>query len=237
MSLLSIVQSVAQRVLKNTPSAAVSNIDTSIQQLIGLVNEEGQELAARYSWQALRKEASFTTMAAESQGTIQAITGADFNFIVNETMWNRSQRRPVFGPRTAQEWQQLKAQFMQGPWIQYMLRQNLLLFLPVPSAGFQINFEWISKYWCTNNVGTPSDTMTQDADLSLLDERLIKLGALWRFKKSNRLEYEEDWNVYEAAVTDAIGRDGSKGRLNLEGAQADVYPGVVVPVGNWIVGP
>lgn len=327
MSLLSICQAASRRVLASTPTVVASSADPKVLQLQECVNEDGQELASRHSWQALRKEAQFTTLGypggivsfkslvagsgyasglsntyilvpltggsgtgaqatiavtngtvtsctisldaqgqnyavndvlsasnvnlggtgagfsvtvasiaivgAQSQGSITAITGPDFNFIVNETMWNRSQRRPVFGPKSPAEWQQLKAQFMQGPWLQYILRGNQMLFLPVPSPGFAIYFEWISKNWCQSLGGTGQTAMVQDTDTALLDERLLTLGAVWRFKQKNKLEYAEDANNYEKAVNDAISRDGSKGRLNLAGAQTDIFPGVVVPSGSW----
>lgn len=328
MSLLTIVQSASLRTLASKPTVAASSTDPKVLQLVECVNEDGQELGSRHSWQALRKEAVLVTIGTaggilsfgaltggsgyaagssntynlvpltggtgagaqaviavtngvvtsvtiaydyngagyvvgdvlsataanlggtgsgfsvqvssvgfvgqEAQGDIRTITGTDFNFIVNETMWNRTQRRPVFGPKSPAEWQQLKAQFMQGPWIQYMLRGNQLLMLPAPSPGFAIYFEWISKFWCSNAALTQGQiSMLFDTDVSNLDERLNTLGAIWRWKKANKLDYSEDFETYEKAVQDAIGRDGSKGRLNLAGAQTDIYPGVVVPAGAW----
>lgn len=325
--LLDIVQRASLKTLASKPTVAAASADPKVLQLVAYVNEEGEELAARHTWQSLTKESNFTTggvlggvtafgtlvggtgyasgfsntyvnvpltggtgtgaqatisvvsgvvtsvtvsldypgsgyvandvlsasntnlggtgsgftvtvstvgiVGQQNQGTIQALAGADFNFIINDTMWNRSQRRPVFGPKSPQEWQQLKAQFMQGPWIQYRLRGNQVVMLPSPSPGFAIYFEWISKYWCQNASGTAQQYMLVDTDVGILDERLLALGAIWRFKKANRLEYDEDFNNYEKAVQDAITRDGGKQRLNLAGAQTDVYPGVVVPAGNW----
>lgn len=235
MSLLSIAQSVAVRVGLAKPIVGVSSADTKVLQLIELINEDGQELAARPAWQILTNEATFNTVATEDQGAITTLAGADFAFIYNETMWNRTQRRPVFGPKAPTEWQQLKAQFMQGPWIQYRLRGNRVLFLPVPAAGQAIYFEWISKNWCTDSTGvTSKTTMTVDTDISKLDERLHVLGGVWRFKAKNHLDYGEDFNIYESAVQDAIGRDASKPRLNLSGAQVDIFPAIVVPAGGWM---
>lgn len=327
MSLLTIVQSASLRTLASKPTVAASSNDPKVLQLVECVNEDGQELGSRHSWQALRKEATLVTVGTpggilsfgtlvggsgysaggsntynlvpltggsgsgaqaviavasgvvasitiandyagsgyvagdilsataanlggsgsgfsvrvasvgivgqESQGDIRTITGPDFNFIVNETIWNRTQRRPVFGPKSPAEWQQLKAQFMQGPWIQYMLRGNQMLMLPAPSPGFAIYFEWISKNWCSSATLVGQTSMLVDTDISNLDERLNALGAIWRWKKANKLDYAEDFETYEKAVQDAITRDGSKGRLNLAGAQSDIYPGVVVPAGSW----
>jgi hypothetical protein len=234
MSLISITQSVAVKFGIPSPGAAASSTDQNIQQIVAFVNEDGQELGSRAAWQALRNEATFNTVATEVQGSLTTLCGPDFNFIVNETFWNRAQRRPVFGPKSPQEWQNLKATFMQGPWIQYIIRGNNILFLPIPAVGQACYFEWCSKYWCTDSTGVTGRTaMINDTDISKLDERLHVLGAMWRFKKAKKLEWQGDFEKYEAAVEDSISRDGARPRLDLQGQQTDIWPGIIVAAGNW----
>lgn len=236
MSLLSIVQQVASKVLGTIPTtitAAIGSADSNIQQIVSYVNEEGRQLGARAAWQVLREEATFTTLNQEDQGSILSIAGPDFLFVVNETFWDRSTRRPVFGPKTAAEWQQLKAQLMQGPWYQFTLRGNHILFIPVPAAGDACFFEWVSKFWCTDLTGVGKSSMTVDTDVAVLDEDIITLGTIWRFKQDKGLPWQDDADKYEAAVADAIARDGVKSRINLGGVQSDIYPGIIVPTGNW----
>lgn len=331
MSLLSMVQQVALRVLKIPTSsvpAAASSSDPNILDIVGFLNEDGQELASRHTWQALRNEASYSTPGVAGgilslgtptggsgyaggyssvfgfvpltgghgtgaiatvsvvdgvvatvtlvpntqgsgyqvgdtlsataadlgasgsgfsiqvltvgivgqtvQGTIQSITGANFAFVVNETVWDRSTRRPVFGPKTPLEWQQLQAQLMQGPWYQFTLRANQLLMIPPPSPGDLIYLEWIQNTWCTNQAGTQQQTFLQaDTDVSLLDETLHVLGGIWRFKEANGLPYQMAQDKYERRFADLTTRDGVKARLDLAGAQQNIYPGIMVPSGNW----
>jgi hypothetical protein len=229
MSLLTLVQDACRRVSLARPNAVMSATDEQTQQLLGLANEEGQELAARYPWQALTNQAQFFTVGTEVQGTIQALTGPGFNWILNETIWNRTQRRPIFGPQSPAKWQELKASFMNGPWIQYRIRGNQLLFLPTPAVGEDCYFEWQSKYW-VQSAGGDSFQYVNDADTSYLDERLITLGVIWRWKAAKGLEYAEDFAKYERAIGDAMNRDATKPRLNLDGGGTDLFP-----AGNWMV--
>jgi hypothetical protein len=236
MSLLSIVRSVALKVGVTVPTVAINSIDSNIQQIVGFVNEAGQELAARYDWQELTFEATFNTVATESQGSIITLTGAGFGWVLNETMWDRTTKRPVFGPKVSAEWQQLKAQFVNGPWEQYRIRGNQVLFIPVPTVGDHIYFEWVSKYWA-GVTGATTGTQTEllaDTDISILDERLLTLDAVWRYKQTKRLAYDEDFDKAEAAIADAISRNASKPTLNLAGARAEIQPGVWVPAGSWM---
>lgn len=234
MSLLTITKSVALRVMKQAITSAATSADPKILQMVELINEDGQELASRHSWQILTNESNFTTSATETQGLITALAGADFNFILNETMWNRSQLRPVFGPRSAMEWQQLKAQFTTGPWSEYRIRGNAVIFIPVPAAGQSIYFEWVSKNWCTDSTGmTSARAMTADGDVAKLDERLLTLGAIWRWKAAQKLDYEDDYDKCEKAIADAISRDGSKPILTLGSSGRGFAPGILVQAGNF----
>ncbi len=237
MSLLTIVQQVCRSpgVGIPTPSAVATSTDEGILQLFQLANEEGEELANRGPWQALQTETTFTTVATELQGLMTTIA-PNLNYIINDTIWDRDLRRPVFGPLTPQWWQQQIAQVMTGPWSQFRVRQGQLLFTPAPPAGDTCAFEYITKAWCTDSTGAAAKTaFTDDSDVSLLDEGIMRLGVIWRWKQGKGLEYGEDYAKYERRVADALARDASKPILNLGQVWYDVYPGILVPSGSWPV--
>jgi len=175
-------------------------------------------------------------VGTQTQGVMTTLAGPDFSWVLNDTMWDRTTRRPVFGPKAPAEWQQLQAQLLTGPWWQYRIRGGQLLFIPAPAVGDLIYFEWISKYWvgqaATATTGYAA-TWGADTDVAILDERLIALDTLWRYKRAKKLEYSEDFDIAEAAITDAMTRNASKPRLNLAGAAGDILPGVFVPAGSW----
>lgn len=233
MSCLTLVQSVFKRLGLNTPVSVVGNTDRQVGQILELSNEAGQELARRYPWQALLAVGTFTTVATESQGSVQTIAPA-LDYIINDTIWNRSLRRPVFGPKTPQTWEQQKAFAINGPWSNYRLIADTLAMYPVPTAGQSCYFEYISKNWVTTGSST-SPTWVLDADTPLLDNNLLILDTIWRFKAAKGLEYAEDFNKAERLCTDLMGRDGGKDSLNLDGTKYDIYPGIVVPSGSWNV--
>jgi hypothetical protein len=186
-----------------------------------------------FPWAELTQEATFTTVAEENQGPMNAF--GTVNYIINDTIWNRSLRRPVFGPLAPQRWQQQKAMSMQGPWNQFRIRNDYLLMIPAPAAGQECYFEYITFAVVSVRSDEPFNyyRFLTDDDNSLLDEELITLGIIWRFKAHKGFDYEEDKQKYEAYKTYRQSKSGGATVLSLNDAKWDIYPGIVVPSGSW----
>lgn len=212
MTCLSIVQNACLELAINVPNAVVTSNDQQVKQLLALLNAEGRALAAKpeNGWQALQKEATFTTVATEIQASLATIA-PDCKYIVDDTIWNRTIRRPVFGPLSQQAWQYRKGWFTVGPYSQYRIVDGDIKFSPVPSAGEECYFEYVSNYWTTSNA----QAFTSDSDTSLLDEELLKLGLIWRWRAAKGFDYNEAKIEYSDRVDQAIARDTPKQTLNL----------------------
>lgn len=232
MTCLSIIQTACSRLSLTVPTTVATQDQTTLQ-MLALLNEEGSELSARNQWQALTKEATFTTVATELQGTLNVIC-PNLGYIINDTIWNRTIRRPVFGPLGAQYWQQQKAMFSAGPWNQYRVKGNTLNFFPAPAAGQQCYFEYVSRAFATDSTGATDKTAyTLDTDLSLHSDDIMILGLIWRFKAAKGFDFTVDFAKYEARVIDAIGKDASKPILSMGEARYDIMPVVMIPSGSW----
>jgi hypothetical protein len=217
------------RVGLTEPNAAIGNTDDNVIRMVQLANEEGEELSSRHDWQALIREETHTTTAAESQGLMTAIAGSDFLRIRNDTFWNRSLNRPWY-PVDDVQWQQMKASSITGPNNYFRIRGNYLIVTPVPSAGDTLAFEWITKNWCESAGGTGQDAWAADTDVARLSESIMLQGLVWRWKKANGLEYAEDFRQYEERITNAMMRDGAPRRIHMGGGMPQ---GRNIPDGSW----
>jgi hypothetical protein len=231
MSLLTLVQKAFKRVGLTAPTAAMSSTDDNVVRMVELANEEGDELWSRGDWQVLVREETHTTLAAESQGLITTICGADFDHIKNETFRNRTKNR-IWYPVDDVMWQEMKASGITGPVEYFRIRGNYLLTLPTPPAGETMAFEWVTKHWCESSAGAGQNAWAADDDVGRLDEGIMLAGLVWRWKKSQGLEYAEDFRQYEMRVETALTRDGAKPRLNMNGRSGT---GSNVAQGSWNV--
>jgi hypothetical protein len=213
MALLAMIQKAAKKLNLNSPSAVIGNTNKETIQLLNIADEEGQDLAQRYRWQRLVEESTFTSVATESQGSMTTLAGTDYGWLCNDTVWNRTRNRRMF-PVDDVQWQGLKSNTITGPDEYFRIRGNTFIVIPTMTAGHTVAFEWVSKNWCETSGGTGQSAWAADTDVGVLDENLMGMGIIWRFKKYKGLDYAEDFNLYEAQVANAIARDGAKKRLS-----------------------
>jgi hypothetical protein len=234
VNLLSLVQKFCKRTGIPSPATVYGSTDKQVLQCMHLLEEEVNDLASRHEWQALTKEATHTTLAAEDQGAISTIAPG-FRYIRNDTIWDRTEELPVIGPMSAAEWQALKGSADNGPRFQYRIRGDHLLANPVPTAGHTWAFEFQTKYAILDVDGsTLKEFFTADTDTFLLPDSLLLMGLRWRWMREKGMSYSELFQSYEVQVKDAMSRDGGRKRLYADGEGREVKPGIFVPNGNWL---
>jgi hypothetical protein len=232
-TLLSIIQDACDTIGIAKPSNVIGNTNQKIVQLLAIANREGRDLASRNrsGWVQLIEEATFTTVAVQSQGPIETLAPG-YRWIINGTIWNRTQQRPVFGPDSPVEWQaKLSSQFA-GPYSEYRLKGKNLEFYPVPTAGENCAFEYVSKNFCESSGGTGQNAWQADDDTPRLDSEMMTLGIIWRWKKSKDLNYAEDFNQYERFVMDELSTNATSSIVDTSMTGPSNWPQIIAPTGG-----
>lgn len=232
MSLLTIVQNATQVLALEQPSSVINTSNADVLQLLGLLRIGTRQLVTRHQWTALRYEANFTTVAAEDQGAIATLAPEGFDYIVHNTIYSRSQIWTIPGPYTAQGVQRDKAASVTGPYPIYRIERDKLLLYPAPTAGEDYYFYYMSKNHCESSGGTGRSVWTADDDVSRLDEDLLELDLIWRWRHAKGFDYSEDKETCEIQIAQAMARDGGSTTLNLDGP-VNPRPTVSVPDASW----
>jgi len=231
MSLLTLIQGAMDTIGLTRPSVVIASTDGNVRTLLALAQTEGRELLEKYAWPQTQKEATHTTLAAELQGVMTTIAPG-FGYIINQTFWNRTLTQPVTGPLSPHEWQHLVARVTTGPYSSYRIRGGSLYGYPAPPAGNTWVFEYQTVNFCASSGGTGQSAWAADTDVGLLDENLMELGVVWRFKKKNSLDYSEDFRTYTQKVANHTARDGGKRVLNMAGS-GNNSTGIYTSEGSW----
>jgi hypothetical protein len=206
MSLLTIITDAEQGAATlcglPSPTTVIGSTDPNVPLLLRLANQEGRELARRHDWQALTVDYTVTTLAAE----LQTALPSDYDRlpVMGVELWNRTTGQPYTGPTGLRTWGRIKGLgITSGSPGWWRLLGGALYITPAPTAGQTLAFPYISKNW----VSSSKDHFTLDADTTLIPERLITLGIVWRYKANKGRDYAEDMASYEREVERACSRD------------------------------
>jgi len=214
MSILTICQDAALELSLVTPSSVVSTTDDTAKKLARHLSKVCLALAKRHDWQILRREKTFTTtVAAEQTGAIPS----DFLRFVPGSMYNRTVRRRIMGPMTADEWQARQASNVNTVFQTFIQRGNAILFTPTPPLGETIAFEYITRNLGTDSTGaTVRERFVADSDRPYFDDELLTLGVVASYRQAERLDYAEEMRQFELALADMLKQDGGRRSLNLD---------------------
>lgn len=237
MSVLSIVQDHCRLHTLNVPSSVVGNAESGVIQFLAIIREIIQELVTESKFNATTQEATFVATGAADQGAMATLAPNGYQWAIFESFYDRTLRRPLAGPLDEQEWQELQALPSSGTWFKYRIRQNHLLLNPAPASPFStIAFEYISSWAVTSSLGVLKSDITDDADLFVFPENIVRKGLLFRWKQIKGLPYQADETQYYNLLNKYVARDKVKRRIDVSTSDdVDLRPGIFIRSNSWLV--
>jgi hypothetical protein len=195
------------------------------------------EIVNESKFNVITYEAVFTSIAAEDQGSMETLAPFGYQFAYLETFFDRTLRRPLYGPLNETQWQEIKALPNPGPFYKFRIRQDHLLLNPAPTAPLStLAFEYASSWAVKDASGTPKAAITADTDTFVFPDRMLKRGLAYRWKETKGLPFQSDKDAFYNLLNNYIARDKVKMRIDVSRTkQPDIQPGIFVPAGNWPV--
>lgn len=186
LTLLQILDEVSLLSGVDTNTEYVENTTDAVRGMVSLANQSAGVLSL-YPWQGLRARYSFdmTTDTSYSLPT-------DYRAFVPDSMYVDGQSWKVDFPTDTGEWSYLQSGSISAG-AQYRMR--LLgdhILINDPTSGDTVSFEYLSKYPILDTDLVAKQRFTVDTDTWRLNDQLIIMDILWRYKK---LVGEGDWQV------------------------------------------
>ena len=221
VTLLSLMQDVADEVGIPRPSSVISSTDDSVRRLLAMMNREGRDLVRVHHWTVLQKLHTFTTIASQEEYSLPS----DYSRLIPDTEWDRSNDRPLIGPINTQTWEAIKSSGL-GTGIAFSRFRivksanslaKVIYLEPTPSStGLTMAFWYISNNWCADTGKTTGqDAWAADTDEPLVDADLLRLGTIVRFKRSMGFEYASEADEYFTLLQTLKGQDRPSPTVNL----------------------
>lgn len=237
---LTIIQTACQEMGIKQPSSAYSTPDVTATQLGALFNATGEMLVKRRVWRMLFREFAFAGVEGQADYPLPP----DFARPISQTEWDTTNRWPMIGPETPQQWQWLKSGILStGPRERFRLVGNAISIWPVPGANqngggipLPVNFSYyyISKWWANDASGQLIPKCTNDTDVSMFDDRLMTSGVKLRYFQVKGFDTQAFAAEFQSNLDDALAQDSGAPILSL--ARQPAFPLITiynVPDGNW----
>ncbi len=236
---LEMVQTVCAEQALPLPLTLFGNVDTQTVQMRALLNLEIATVRKwpDVYWTELKREWSFTTLAADVQPSNAVPPSTDFDHFIDGTMWDRTLTRPVVGPISPQLWEAWKARpVLTSVVFGFILRGNDFLTAPNPPAGDSVHYEYISQY-CVYSAGTATTPDRQkfeaDTDTCIFPTNVIQQGLRWRFLRAKGLDYSQEYADWINMLQVEASRTGGMPVISMAGSYNDWLAGPYVPQFNF----
>jgi hypothetical protein len=207
MSVLSACQSAMVRLVGRKPQTVFSSTSQMELEIADLATDVAVDIMKSHDWRALTK---FSTLTGDGSTTAFDLP-SDFDRIVlaqrvtdtSNWLWGYA------SVQTLEDWMVITSSgftaVTPGWWI---ILDGQMQFSPAPASSSPAKFAYISKnIGLSGSDGSPIAAFSDDSDSFVLEERLLTLGLIWRWKAQKGLEYAEDMTNYEKAFSENASRD------------------------------
>jgi hypothetical protein len=204
MTLKTVVDSAAIRVIGNAPAAVMASQEQIAIEMRDLVNDVAVSIAESYDWRDLTKLAEFVGDGVQTAFPIPS--DYDRMTVNNGIRDMKNWFWGYFPFDSVNDYLMMKSNgfslLSPGGWIILNEKFN---FVPAPHGTAE--FPYISSNIVQANSGTLKPSFTADDDEFVLSERLLTLGLIWRYKAQKGLDYTEDLATYEEDLSQKQTRD------------------------------
>ena len=231
MTVLSAIQQACATGIPLTrPTSVFGSSEREHLELAGLAIDAAAEIAKAHDWELLTRLATFT-----GDGSTTAFDlPSDYDRMLVETqLWSNQIDAPLVHVKDRDRWlgMQVRGQdYLTPRWIKL---GNQIHFNPALGASETVQFYYVSNLLAQAEDASTKVVFTADTDSFRLDETLLSLSLVWKWRSLKKLDYAEELASYERRRAQLSGYDkgpeiivlGRGGRRGLSGEWA--YPKTV----------
>lgn len=198
--------------------------DPAFVQLCRLLTSAGRELLGLHQWQKFVATHQITTTALD---TGEYPLPDDFLYIIDQTGWTPTNRLPLGGPLSAQDWS-----FIVGSdWNQYTIYVSFREFdgsfwiqpnNPVPE-GIEITFEYITNTWAEDSSSVRLNRVTASDDIVFFPPVLIMKMLKLRFLEAKGFDTTAALGQFNTALATWLPKDKSAPVLSMSNRRLFPY--------------
>ena len=205
MTTLSVVQDACTSgIALEKPTAVFGSSTREHIELAALLNEAGAMIAGAHEWQTLNKIATITGDGSDETFALPT----DFDRMLDKSqLWSSSLETPLTPISDRDEWLGMDVQsfdFVINAWIIY---GNQIHIKPALASAVTVKYFYQSHHWAQTSALVNVDEFSSDTDTFRLNNRLLKLALVYKWREMKGLPYAENMADYQDLLAKLINRD------------------------------
>lgn len=239
MTVLSVVQQASTKIGVAYPDQLFSGATQVMRELQEAVNEAAKMIAfdAGHDWSKLKVLATFT---GDGVALGFDLPSDYMKMLKKARLWPiNSPYAPYTHYSDTDTWLGTQVQSFQpliGAWT--IIGEQVQIRVGGNNAavanGDTVQFYYLTKNIVKDNAGLPISDFMADTDTFRLDERLLKLALIYKWKQAKGQDYAEEMSDYENALFQQIGTDKGSNILVVGSQRAPgdlnfAFPGTITP--------
>lgn len=206
MSILSVCKDAAVKLNHTQPTSIFSSTDAFAAELLLAAKDTAESLLKEdHDWRALT---SLATCQGDAATVVFPLPSDWERMVKTAKLHSLRFRNATFrAARDLDEWLFIKDNLLVGSPGNWVQLGNAVQIFPAMPVSDTARFYYISNKYALSATSVPQAAFAADTDTFALDERLLRLGIIWRWRADKRLEYAEDLKNYEIAKAFAMSKD------------------------------
>ncbi len=223
MTVLTAMRDASVTLIKRRPSVFFSSTEKFEMEMVTLLNQVAGDICRVHDWQALTKIHSF-----QGDGVVSSFPKpADYDRMLlgsemsDDVSWFRGYEHcPDISTWIALTNNNFVT-ITPGWWI---LLGDRFQFNPAIDTETNAQFPYISNLYARSNGGVAKAAFTADDDAFILDEQLLTLALIWRWRENNHLDATGDQANFEKLLSERAARDGGSRMIRANSNRIHPFP-------------
>lgn len=216
-NILEICQDVANVACVQSPVSLFGNISQNEQIFLSVAKDALAGLLRYGDWQELTKDGVLKTREGRTDYLITEFC-PDFYQLLNNTVYIKDGSEKVIGSISPEQWQRDKYFHDDSGKVKFKIQNSMFRFLTPPPAGTKIVFQYRSAVIAYDQgMFSEKTELTENTDIPIFDEYLVKLAIRWRLQSRNGQNYQEEYSEYEKECKKRFGSGIAARDINLAG--------------------
>lgn len=129
---------------------------------------------------------------------------ADYDRMISDTNWDRTNHWRNLGPKTSQEWQWLQGGIISiGPRERYRVIGNVLRYFNAVATPLNIAYEYVSNRWVFSNgsMYPTASLFSVDTDTCIFSDDVVQYGLKYYWREAKGLDFTMDKARFDRALS------------------------------------